>query len=120
MERMCTNALAIAQHLERHPHVETVLYPGLASNPGHDIAARQMSGGFGSLLSFRVKGSRENALKVVGKMRLFKRATSLGGVESLVEHRHTIEDTVPDNLLRLSVGIENIADLIADLNQSLT
>jgi cystathionine gamma-synthase len=120
MERMCTNALAIAKHLEQHPHVETVLYPGLDSNPGHEIASRQMSGGFGSLLSFRVKGSRENALKVVGKMRLFKRATSLGGVESLVEHRHTIEDTVPDNLLRLSVGIENIADLIADLNQSLT
>ncbi len=120
MERMCSNALAIAEHLENHDRVESVLYPGLKSDAGHEVASRQMAGGFGSLLSFCTKGSREDALKTVGKMKLFKRATSLGGVESLVEHRHTIEDTVPDNLLRLSVGIENIGDLIDDLNQSLT
>ena len=120
MERMCSNAIEIARHLEKHPQVVSVLYPGLKSNAGHEIAARQMIGGFGSLLSFQVKGSREDALNAVGKMKLFKRATSLGGVESLVEHRHTIEDTVPDNLLRLSIGIENISDLIADLNNSLT
>jgi cystathionine gamma-synthase len=120
VDRMCENALAIAEHLENHPQVEAVLYPGLKSDPGHEIALRQMSGGFGSLLSFCVKGSREESLAAVGKMKLFKRATSLGGVESLVEHRHTIEDTVPDNLLRLSVGIENIDDLLNDLNQSLT
>jgi len=120
MERMCANALAIAEHLEKHPKVECVLYPGLKSDAGHEIALRQMSGGFGCLLSYCIKGSREDALHSVGKMKLFKRATSLGGVESLVEHRHTIEDTVPDNLLRLSVGIENITDLLDDLNQSLT
>ncbi len=120
MERMCENSLTIAEHLENHPKVESVLYPGLKSDTGHKIALRQMTGGFGSLLSFCVKGSREEALKAVSKMKIFKRATSLGGVESLVEHRHTIEDTVPDNLLRLSVGIENIDDLIEDLNQSLT
>lgn len=119
VERMSQNAQAVAEYLEAHTEVESVLYPGLQNDPYHDIAKRQMTGGFGMLLSFLVKGTREDALQVVGKLKLFKRATSLGGVESLVEHRHTIEDTVPVNLLRLSVGIESIDDLIADLNQAL-
>ncbi len=120
VERMSATALSIAQFLDSHPRVEKVLYPGLPDDPGHDVACRQMSGGYGSLLSFLVRGSREQALESVGKLKLFKRATSLGGVESLVEHRHTIEDTVPDTLLRLSVGIENPTNLIGDLEAALT
>lgn len=119
VERMSQNALTVAEFLDRHKMVEAVRYPGLANDPGHEIAKRQMSGGFGSLLSFQVKGKRTEALACIGELQLFKRATSLGGVESLVEHRHTIEDTVPDNLLRLSVGIEAANDLIADLEQAL-
>ncbi len=119
VERMCKNALAVAEFLSSHNKVEAVLYPGLSSDPGHTIAQHQMSGGYGSLLSFLVSGGREAALKAIGKLQLFKRATSLGGVESLVEHRHTVEHTVPDNLLRLSVGIETIEDLIADLDEAL-
>ena len=120
MERMSANALAVAEHLSQHPKVDRVLYPGLNSDPGHEIACRQMKGGFGSLLSFQIKGGRDAALKYVGKLKLFKRATSLGGVESLVEHRHTIENTVPENLIRVSAGIESIDDLIADINSALT
>lgn len=119
VERASANALAIAQHFENDPRIAAVLYPGLASDPGHAIARKQMRGGFGSLLSIRVKGGRETALTAVGRFKLFKRATSLGGVESLVEHRHTIEDTVPDDLLRLAVGIEDGDDLIADLDRAL-
>ncbi len=117
---MSTNALAVAQMLENHSGVDQVMYPGLESDPGHAIAQKQMNGGFGSLLSARIKGGRAAALKTIGKLQVFKRATSLGGVESLVEHRHTIEDTVPDDLLRFSVGIENLDDLTADLTQALT
>lgn len=120
VERMCRNALAVAEFLSSHPRVEAVLYPGLDSDPGHAIAQRQMSGGYGSLLSFLLSGGREAALTAIGRMQVFKRATSLGGVESLVEHRHTIEPAVPDNLLRLSVGIEAIEDLIADLDAALS
>ncbi|MDD9910507.1 MAG: PLP-dependent transferase [Ahrensia sp.] len=119
VERMSENALAMAHFLESHDAVDRVLYPGLDSDPGHEIACRQMQGGFGSLLSFLVKGDRATALRAVGRLKLFKRATSLGGVESLVEHRHTIEDTVPDTLLRLSVGIESAQALIDDLDQAL-
>lgn len=119
VERMCQNAQALAEFLSNHPSIEHVLYPGLTSDAGHEIAQRQMKGGFGSLLSIRIKGGREAALSAIGKLSLFKRATSLGGVESLVEHRHTIEDTVPDDLLRLSVGIEAVDDLIADLDGAL-
>lgn len=116
---MTASALELAKRLEQHDCVHTVLYPGLTSHPRHSLAAQQMPGGFGSLLSVQVKGGRAAALAAVGRMDLFKRATSLGGVESLVEHRHTIEDTVPDDLLRLSVGIEDVEDLWADLNEAL-
>lgn len=122
VERMSTNAQAIAEHLSRHPKVERVLYPGLPDHPGHELAARQMAGGFGGLMSFLVKGGGPEALGVCGRLKLIHRATSLGGVESLVEHRHTIEGDatgVPPSLIRLSVGIEHVDDLIADLDQSL-
>ena len=121
VERMCRNAQQIAEFLESHPNVESVLYPGLESHEGHALAARQMQGGFGSLMSFLVKGDGEDALKVAGKLQLIHRATSLGGVESLIEHRFTIESEtgIPPNLLRLSVGIEAVSDLIGDLDQAL-
>ncbi|MAU53844.1 MAG: cystathionine gamma-synthase [Roseovarius sp.] len=121
VERMCANALALAEWLAAHDGVAAVLYPGLAQHAGHDVAARQMRGGFGFLLSVLVRGDRARALQVVGRLRLFHRATSLGGVESLVEHRHTIEPHtgIPENLIRLSVGIEDMADLRADLAQAL-
>jgi cystathionine gamma-synthase len=99
-----------------------VLYPGLSSAPGHEIAARQMSGGFGGMLSIRVAGGEDAAIAVAATTRLWKRATSLGGVESLIEHRASVEGAgspVPPDLLRLSVGIENVDDLIADLEQAL-
>ena len=120
VERMSDSALQIAEFLAQHPNVENVLYPGLPSDPGHALATTQMTGGFGGLLSVQVKGGGDAALAAIGKLNLFKRATSLGGVESLVEHRHTIEATVPKNLLRLTVGIENPIDLIADLDQAIS
>ena len=116
------SALAIAEHFAGHPGIERVLYPGLASHPGHTVAARQMDGGFGGMLSIQVRGGAEAALAVSGACRVFKRATSLGGVESLIEHRAGIEppdSPVPANLLRLSVGIEDLGDLIADLERGL-
>ncbi len=120
--RASENALAIARHFEGHPKLAAVLYPGLVSHPGHGIAARQMSGGFGGMLSLRVRGGAEAALGVAKAVRLFVRATSLGGVESLIEHRASIEgpnSPVPPDLLRLSIGIEDVGDLIADLEQAL-
>ena len=121
VERMCRSTQTIAEFLSQHPKVTDVYYPGLESHPGHDIAARQMHSGFGCLFSFLVKGGAEEALTVVGKLKLFHRATSLGGVESLVEHRHTIEPHtgIPESLIRVSVGIEDADDLIADLTQAL-
>ena len=119
VERMSANAMAVAEAMEASDAVHTVLYPGLPTDPGHNLAAQQMRGGFGSLLSIRVDGGREAALRAVGRLELFKRATSLGGVESLVEHRHTIEATVPDDLLRLSCGIEAAEALVEDLEQAL-
>lgn len=121
MERMCANAMVVAEWLDAHPGVEAVLYPGLPGHAGHEVAARQMRGGYGYLLSFLVRGDRARALDVVGRLRLFHRATSLGGVESLVEHRHSIEPHtgIPENLVRLSVGIEAAGDLIADLEAAL-
>ncbi len=121
VERMVSNAVKVANFLEDHPKVDSVLFPGLPRHPQHDLAKRQMPGGAGFLMSFLVKGTREDALAVAGKLQLFHRATSLGGVESLVEHRHTIEPHtgIPETLLRISVGVENAADLIADLGQAL-
>jgi cystathionine gamma-synthase len=116
------NALAVARFLEGHPEVERVLYPGLPSHPQHAVAQRQMDGGYGGLLSFQVKGGADQALAVAGRLQLIARATSLGGTESMIEHRFTIEGRatgVPPNLLRLSVGIEDADDLIADLGQAL-
>jgi cystathionine gamma-synthase len=122
VERASANALAIARFLENHPRIEQVLYPGLASHPGHAVAARQMEGGFGGLLSFQVRGGAAEALAVAGRLEVILRATSLGGIETLIEHRQSIEPAgsgVPANLLRLSVGIEDQGDLIADLTQAL-
>ncbi|MBV9497607.1 MAG: aminotransferase class I/II-fold pyridoxal phosphate-dependent enzyme [Acidobacteria bacterium] len=117
----CQNARAIAAFLEAHPRVEVVHYPGLASHPGHEIAKRQMSE-FGGMLSFGMKGGREEAIAVVERVKLFTRATSLGAIESLLEHRASSEgpgSRTPQNLLRMSVGLEHPDDLIADLEQAL-
>lgn len=121
VERHASNALTIARALEGHASVSAVHYPGLPSHPGHAIAAKQMSA-FGGMLSFQVRGGREAALRVATSTRLFTPATSLGGVESLIEHRHTAEGpgtNAPADLLRISAGIEHPDDLIADLHQAL-
>lgn len=118
----CSNAQAIAEHFQQHPAIAQVLYPGLTDHPGHSIAARQMQGGFGGMLSLRIKGGSAAAIATAAKVKIWKRATSLGGVESLIEHRASIEgpsSPVPDDLLRLSAGIEHVDDLIADLEQVL-
>ena len=119
--RSAANAQQVAESLAQHPAVTAVFYPGLPGHPGHDIARRQMEGGFGPLVSLRV-GTAARARQVAGGLRLFRNATSLGGVESLVEHRAPVEGPgtpVPDDLLRLSVGIEDADDLVADLQQAL-
>jgi cystathionine gamma-synthase len=118
----CQGAQRVAEFLAAHPAIERVLYPGLAAHPGHALAAAQMRGGFGAVLSVCVAGDRETALRAAGRTRLFTRATSLGGVESLIEHRASIEGAgsrAPQNLLRLSVGIEEPGDLLEDLAQAL-
>ena len=118
----CANALQLASALEQHPAVSQVLYPGLPSHPGHAIAAAQMSGGFGGMLSIRVQAGEDAARQVAARVRVFKRATSLGSVESLIEHRASVEGPTsrcPPDLLRLSVGIEPVADLLEDLQQAL-
>lgn len=115
------NAAAVAAWLAAHPRVERVYYPGLASHPGHVIAARQMTG-FGGMLSMQVKGGAPEALAFTHRLKLFTRATSLGGTESLIEHRHSVEGPTtraPENLLRVSVGLEHVDDLLADLEQAL-
>ena len=121
-ERACDNALAVARHFRGHAALDGVLYPGLESHPGHAVAAAQMTAGFGGMLSLMVKGDFAAAQKVATRTKLILPATSLGGVESLIEHRKAIEppdSPVPDNLLRLSIGIEAVEDLIADLEQAL-
>ncbi|GAU86266.1 cystathionine gamma-lyase [Bosea sp. BIWAKO-01] len=121
-ERQSASAMALAQRLSAHPLVSRVLYPGLPQHPGHDIAARQMEGGFGYMLSIQLSGGEAAAVKTAANVQLYKRATSLGGVESLVEHRASIEGAgspCPPDLLRLSTGIEDIEDLWADLDQAL-
>jgi len=117
------SAMAIAAHFADHPAVARVLYPGLASHPGHALAMRQMQGGFGGMLSMRLHGGEAAAIAGAARMRVWKRATSLGGVESLVEHRASIEGAgspCPSDLLRFSVGLENVDDLIADIEQALS
>lgn len=116
------NAQKLAKYLEKHPKIERVNYPGLKSHPHHKVAKKQMTEGFGAMLSVQVKGNAKDAMKLTGKLKLFTTATSLGGVESLVEHRKSIEgeqSPTPDNLLRISVGLENVKDLIADWEQAL-
>ena len=125
MRQHCANAHAIASYLERHPRVEQVFYPGLPRHPGHAIAARQMRD-FGGMISFLAE-SEEEAVALVARTRLFQLAESLGGVESLIEHpaRMTHASTAgapfapPSNLVRLSVGIESVEDLLADLEAAL-
>ncbi len=122
VERASGSALAIARHFEGHAKVSRVLYPGLPDHPGHEVARRQMTRGFGGMLSILVEGGAEEARAIATRTRLFVPATSLGGVESLIEHRATMEgpnSTVPPNLLRLSIGIEDPDDLVADLEQAL-
>jgi cystathionine gamma-synthase len=116
-------AMAIAECFADAPAIADVLYPGLRSHPGHAIAARQMHGGFGGMLSLRVRGGEAAAVAAAARMRVWQRATSLGGVESLVEHRASIEgpgSPCPPDLLRLSVGLESVDDLIADIAQALS
>ncbi|MGN6313010.1 MAG: trans-sulfuration enzyme family protein [Rhodanobacteraceae bacterium] len=121
MRLHCANAARLAAFLVSHPGIERVNYPGLEQHPGHAIAARQMRE-FGGMLSVQVRGGREATLAVAGKLKLFYNATSLGGCESLVEHRASVEGAnpvSPQNLLRLSVGLEDVEDLIADWKQAL-
>jgi len=115
-------AQVLAERLSANPHVAEVLYPGLKNFPGHAIAARQMSGGFGGMLSIRVRGGEQAAIDTAARVQVWKRATSLGGTESLIEHRASVEgpsSPCPPDLLRLSAGIEDAGDLIADLEQAL-
>jgi cystathionine gamma-synthase len=115
-------AARLAEELLGHPAVADVLYPGLQHHPGHEVAARQMTGGFGGMLSIRIKKGEKSAIAAAARVRLWKRATSLGGVESLIEHRASIEGAgspCPLDLLRLSVGLEDADDLYSDLIQAL-
>jgi cystathionine gamma-synthase len=118
----CRSAQTLAERFAAHPMVAEILYPGLPSFAGHAVAARQMKGGFGGMLSVRVKGGERAAIATAARVQLWKRATSLGGVESLIEHRASIEGPgtpCPPDLLRLSVGVEDANDLFDDLDQAL-
>ena len=118
----CANAQAIAQRLTGHPKLSHVLYPGLPTHPGHAVAAKQMRGGFGGMMSLRFAGGEDAAKSFTANLRVFKRATSLGSVESLVEHRASVEGPgtlCPADLVRLSIGVEHVDDLIADLLRAL-
>ena len=122
VSHQCAAADRIARHFAAVPRIAEVLYPGLASNAGHAAAARQMTGGFGGMLSVRVKAGEAAAIRAAANVHVWKRATSLGGVESLIEHRASVEGPgtlCPPDLLRLSVGLEDPADLIHDLEQAL-
>jgi cystathionine gamma-synthase len=121
MAMHCANARRLAEFLQEHPKIEAVHYPGLASHPNHAVAAKQMRD-FGGMMSFRVRGGRDAALAFAGRLQLITNATSLGGCESLIEHRASVEGPrpfSPDNLLRFSVGLEHVEDLIDDLRQAL-
>jgi cystathionine gamma-synthase len=122
VRHQCATAMAIAERFAHHPAVVSVLYPGLPAHPEHTIAARQMQGGFGGMLSMRIKGGETAAVTAAARMQVWQRATSLGGVESLIEHRASIEgpdSPCPPDLLRFSVGLESVDDLIADIEQAL-
>jgi cystathionine gamma-synthase len=115
--------MELAQRFSAHPRIARVLYPGLPQHPGHDVAARQMEGGFGYMLSIQVSAGEGAAIGTAARVGLWKRATSLGGVESLIEHRASVEGPgtpCPPDLLRLSVGIEDPEDLYSDLDEALT
>lgn len=121
MRAHCGNAAAVAEFLSVHPQIEAVHYPGLPTHEGHDIACRQMTA-FGGMLSVQVRGGRESAMTMAGRLRLITRATSLGGTESLIEHRASVEGPgtrAPENLLRVSIGLEHADDIIADFDQAL-
>ncbi|MGJ3260719.1 MAG: trans-sulfuration enzyme family protein [Rhodospirillales bacterium] len=121
MQRHSENAMRVAEAMLKNPAVSHVLYPGLPVHPGHDVAAKQMKS-FGGMMSIRLKGGADAAARAVTRTRLFRNATSLGGTESLIEHRGPVEgpeSPTPHDLLRLSVGLENADDLIADLEQAL-
>jgi cystathionine gamma-synthase len=123
VKTQAATALSIAARLAAHPRISHVLYPGLVQHPGHAVAARQMSGGYGAMLSIRLKGGEPAAIAAAARVRLWKRATSLGGVESLIEHRASVEgpqSPCPPDLLRLSVGLEDPDDLMSDLDQALS
>jgi cystathionine gamma-synthase len=118
----CKSAQTLAQRLHGHPRLSHVLYPGLRSHPGHDVAARQMHGGFGGMMALRIKGGEDAAKAFTARLRVFKRATSLGSVESLAEHRASVEGPAtlcPTDLVRLSIGIEHVDDLIGDIESAL-
>jgi cystathionine gamma-synthase len=118
----CSNAMTIARHFEDDKRFSHVLYPGLASHPGHAVAARQMKGGFGSMISVRLAGGEAAAKAFTARLRVFKRATSLGSTESLAEHRASVEGPgtlCPVDLVRLSIGIEHADDLVGDIEQAL-
>jgi cystathionine gamma-synthase len=121
--RACAaNAAELAERLSNHADVAEVLYPGLAHRPGHELARRQMRGGFGGMLSIRVRGGETAAVATAARVKLWKRATSLGGVESLIEHRASIEGAgspCPVDLLRMSAGIEDVEDLWRDIDRAL-
>ena len=123
VEKSCQNAMAIAKHFEGHKYIKAVLYPGLPSDPGHEISKRQTGGQYGGMMSLIIKGTEQNAVDVARFCKLFYPATSLGGVESLIEHRKTVSGEgfpVHPGLLRLSIGIEDPDDLIYDIEQSLS
>ena len=121
MQAHCANAQKVAEFLQQHAKVSVMHYPGLPDNPFHAVASRQMSG-FGGMLSFEVKGGKDSAMALAANVEIFTRATSLGGVESLIEHRASIEgpdSKTPQGLLRVSIGLENADDLIDDLSSAL-
>jgi len=122
VRRHSENAMTLATALKGNPNVSHVLYPGLSDHPGHDVAAKQMQGGFGGMMSIRLKGGFDAAAKAADKTCLFRKATSLGGTESLIEHRQPVEgpnSVTPPDLLRLSVGLEDACDLLADLEYAI-
>ena len=123
VEAQCRTAMFLAENLASHASVTRVLYPGLPSHPNHDVARRQMRGGFSGMLSIAVRGGEARAIATAARVKVWKRATSLGGVESLIEHRASVEGEgtpCPPDVLRLSVGLEDPQDLLADLDQALT